>query len=356
MRARFGRESLTTNLTRAGHPDTTAVDYVIRGRAIYVEYDHRIDRKPEAKIAVLRASLPSTEDALQEIIRGFGTPTVSPERKPDADGQLPQADGFVWVDPPCGIVATVYRRAGSWWSGDVGLFVQLEALDTIRQGTSASLPYLAGTSTLAALTEQSATPAQSSTSAADGAPVAVADGHHAAEIAPPQPAGQALPAVAAGAHHATEVPAAAPPAEALKQAPAPAATTPGTRAQEAAPPQAPVESLEPGPPAAQAADEGSPAQGAKFGSYVDTLPQRIASPPPTYPANLRLMGVTGRVSLVAVVRIDGTIGDVRVVKAEPSGRGFEQAAMSGIKRWRYKPATLRGVPTESEVEVVIEFR
>src|SRR5262245_10289851 len=132
VRTRFGRESMTTNLARPGHQDTTAVDYVIRGRAIYVEYDHRIDRRPEAKIAVLRASIPSTEDALQDIVKRLGTPTVSPEREADGEGQLPAPDGFVWIDPPCGIVATIYRRSGSWWSGDVGTFLQLEALDTVR--------------------------------------------------------------------------------------------------------------------------------------------------------------------------------------------------------------------------------
>ncbi|HEX4823049.1 MAG TPA: energy transducer TonB [Candidatus Polarisedimenticolaceae bacterium] len=270
VRTRFGREPIITNLARPGRPDATVVDYVLKGRAIYVEYDHRIDKKPEAKISVLRASLPSTEDALQDAIHRLGTPTISPERKPDQDGNIPAPDGFVWVDPACGIVATVYRRAGSWWSGDVGTFLQIEAIDNVKDGTSAALPYLEGTAVLASLT-------------------------------PP-----------------------------------------------AAPPEPTVETLETAPTEATAAKLGGPA--------VDVLPQRIAAPPPTYPANLRLMGVTGHVGLVAVIRIDGTVGDVRVVKVEPPGRGFEQAALSGVKRWRYKPATVRGVPTESEVEVNIDFK
>ena len=365
VRSRFGRESLTTNLVRPGQHDTTAVDYVIRGRAIYVEYDHRIDRKPEAKIAVLRASVPSTEDAVQDIVRHFGTPTVSPERKPDGDGQLPPPDGFVWVDPSCGIVATIYRRAGSWWSGDVGTFLQLEAVDTVRQGTSAALPYLQGTSALAALT----TPPQGAAPASDDAPAPapVADGNKVAEASPPPPAAITLPTAAAAAHHATEIAPETPSAEALKSAPPPSSaaqraqpppvtTKPGTQVQETPPPQPSVESLKPEPPAAEEPESAPARPSVKFAPYVDTAPQRIASPPPAYPANLRMMGVTGRVSLVAVVRIDGTIGDVRVVKAEPSGRGFEQAATTGVKRWRYKPATLRGVPTESEVEVNIEFK
>lgn len=296
VRARYGREGVMTNLAREGQPDTTAVEYVIDKQTIYVEYDHRVDRKPEARIATLRIALPPTQESVERLIRRFGPPTVAPERRPDESGET-APDGIVWIDTHCELVAAVYRRSGSWWSGDVGTFFQLDTLDAVRRGRSPASAYVAGTAALAPATA-----------------TATAAGATAAESAPPPPAADG---------------AAAPPAAAAAD-PVPADPTPA--------------------PAI-----ATSAQAVSF-SGVDQLPQRIASAPPIYPANLRLMGVTGRVTLAVTVRTDGTVGDVRVAKAEPPDRGFEPAAVAAVKRWRYKPATLRSVPTEAEVEVVIDFR
>ena len=50
----------------------------------------------------------------------------------------------------------------------------------------------------------------------------------------------------------------------------------------------------------------------------------------------------GVVVMSAVIRKDGTVGDVEVLGCVPRHQGLEQAAMKAIKRWRYEPATKDG--------------
>jgi len=45
---------------------------------------------------------------------------------------------------------------------------------------------------------------------------------------------------------------------------------------------------------------------------------------------------------------------VRVESSEPPGV-FDRAATGAVKRWRYEPATVDGVPTEAELRISIRF-
>jgi TonB family protein len=315
VRSRLGREGVAATLVRDGRPDTTSVEYVVGDRTIYIEYDHRIDRKPEAKVALLRTAIQPSEEAIQGLVRRFGPPTVGP-----AEGSQ---DPVVWLDTPCGVAATVYRRAGSWWSGDVGTFLQLDTMEVARAGLSPASPYLAGAPAVQP-------EAAERTVAADGAAAAGVAAVAASDPPAPTPA----PTDGVPSDGSVPPPVSDPPP--APSDPAPAITPPETAVQAAEPDALP----------------GYTPSTIAF----DRLPERIAAAPPVYPANLRLMGVKGRVELALTVRVDGTVGDVRVVKADPPGRGFEPAAMAAVKRWRYRPATLRSVPTEAEVAVVIEFK
>jgi protein TonB len=63
--------------------------------------------------------------------------------------------------------------------------------------------------------------------------------------------------------------------------------------------------------------------------------------------------VQGIAVVSCVVRPDGTVGDVEVVRSLDSSFGLDEEAVKAAKRWRFRPGTLRGEPVS--VRVVIEM-
>ena len=77
--------------------------------------------------------------------------------------------------------------------------------------------------------------------------------------------------------------------------------------------------------------------------------QRVS---PNYPSTALRMHITGKVTLSAVIRKDGSVGDVKMV----SGSAFlRESAINAVKQWRYTPAMLDGSPVESSAEIVLNF-
>jgi TonB family protein len=68
----------------------------------------------------------------------------------------------------------------------------------------------------------------------------------------------------------------------------------------------------------------------------------------------RRAGVNGDVVLEIVVRHDGSVGDVRVVRR--LGSGLDERAVQAVRQWRFSPARRQGVPVDVIVEVAVEFR
>jgi protein TonB len=96
--------------------------------------------------------------------------------------------------------------------------------------------------------------------------------------------------------------------------------------------------------------EGDPAgmEGGMVGGRVGAiaLPEN-ADPPepladnekPVYPQEARATGKTGTVVLKVIIRADGTVVDVQVMRGEEP---FVSAAVAAVKKWRYKPARVQG--------------
>jgi TonB family protein len=89
------------------------------------------------------------------------------------------------------------------------------------------------------------------------------------------------------------------------------------------------------------------------GSGVEP-PRLIREVRADYTDEARRAGVTGEVLLEIVVRHDGTVGDVRVVRG--LGSGLDQRAAQAVRQWRFAPARLKGAPVDVVVEVAVEFR
>jgi TonB family protein len=67
----------------------------------------------------------------------------------------------------------------------------------------------------------------------------------------------------------------------------------------------------------------------------------------------RRRNLTGEVILEIVVRRDGSVGDVTVLRG--LGAGLDQRAVAAVRQWRFDPARRRGAPVDVIVEVAVEF-
>jgi TonB family protein len=85
-----------------------------------------------------------------------------------------------------------------------------------------------------------------------------------------------------------------------------------------------------------------------------TAPVATGKVDPAYPAELMRNGVEGTVVLYAVIRSDGSVGEVRVL------RGFDarldENARIALSRWHFRPATKNGAAVDLEAVVQIPFR
>ncbi|MEA2568668.1 MAG: hypothetical protein QOI24_669 [Acidobacteriota bacterium] len=85
-----------------------------------------------------------------------------------------------------------------------------------------------------------------------------------------------------------------------------------------------------------------------------TQPEEVDRVVPQYPSMARRAGVAGSVVIRGIVRRDGTIDDVEVIKDLPYGLG--DAARDAVRRWRFRPATFRGEPIDVYYTVTVNFR
>lgn len=91
----------------------------------------------------------------------------------------------------------------------------------------------------------------------------------------------------------------------------------------------------------------------RAGSGIEP-PTLVREVKPDYTEDARRRGVEGDVVMEIVVRRDGSVGDVRVLQG--LGHGLDERAAAAVRRWRFNPATRRGVPVDVLVEVAMEFK
>jgi TonB family protein len=102
-----------------------------------------------------------------------------------------------------------------------------------------------------------------------------------------------------------------------------------------------------------------PASADRSGVYAavpagGTQPEELDRVIPRYPPMARRMGIQGAVVVRGIVRRDGTIDNVEVIKDLPQGLG--DAAADAVRRWRFRPATYRGEPIDVYYTVTVNFR
>jgi TonB family protein len=75
---------------------------------------------------------------------------------------------------------------------------------------------------------------------------------------------------------------------------------------------------------------------------------------PIYTEDGRRRGIEGDVELEVVVRADGSVGAIRILRG--LGAGLDQRASEAVRQWRFSPARRFGTPVDVLVEVSVEFR
>ncbi|HZA14346.1 MAG TPA: TonB family protein, partial [Myxococcaceae bacterium] len=73
----------------------------------------------------------------------------------------------------------------------------------------------------------------------------------------------------------------------------------------------------------------------------------------TYPPGALAEGITASVRLRITIAADGSVASAEV--AEPSGHGFDEAALDAVRRFRFSPAEVDGVPAPVQIEYVYNF-
>jgi TonB family protein len=75
---------------------------------------------------------------------------------------------------------------------------------------------------------------------------------------------------------------------------------------------------------------------------------------PAYPMELMRDNVSGTVTLRAIIRTDGSVGDIKVVNG--ADKRLDRYAAQALSRWHFFPAERNGTPVDVEAIVMIPFK
>lgn len=94
-----------------------------------------------------------------------------------------------------------------------------------------------------------------------------------------------------------------------------------------------------------------PARPVRLSAYE--MPRKVHDVAPIYPPIAQRAGVEGVVIIEAVIAVDGSVRDARVLRSVAL---LDRAALDAVKQWRYAPTRLNGVAVPVIVTVTVQFR
>lgn len=86
---------------------------------------------------------------------------------------------------------------------------------------------------------------------------------------------------------------------------------------------------------------------------LDQRPVPTFQPQPVYPYELKRIGVTGEVALGFIITSTGSVRDPYIIRS--TRREFEDAAMQGVLKWKFRPGKKAGAAVDSRATIVIPF-
>jgi periplasmic protein TonB len=85
-----------------------------------------------------------------------------------------------------------------------------------------------------------------------------------------------------------------------------------------------------------------------------TPPKPVSTPTPDYPEDARRLGIQGTVDVHFTVGVDGKPYNITVKKSLTPE--LDEAAIKGVSKWRFKPATKDRHPIDDEIDAQVSFR
>jgi protein TonB len=89
-------------------------------------------------------------------------------------------------------------------------------------------------------------------------------------------------------------------------------------------------------------------------SQLDRQPQAIFQSPPVFPAELRREYPECTVVVGFIITAKGEVAAPYVISSEV--RRFEEAALAGVLKWKFKPGFKGGRPVNTRTQIAIYFR
>ncbi|MFY2762471.1 energy transducer TonB, partial [Arenimonas sp. MALMAid1274] len=90
------------------------------------------------------------------------------------------------------------------------------------------------------------------------------------------------------------------------------------------------------PPAAAPAPTPAPAAATPAPAARASSPVGVRTPQPPYPREAIRAGITGEVTVEISIAANGSVTNVRVVRAQPRGE-FERGVISTVRGWQFEP-------------------
>jgi periplasmic protein TonB len=120
--------------------------------------------------------------------------------------------------------------------------------------------------------------------------------------------------------------------------------------------QAAPAQLQTSPAPQTTAEKSWPPQGVvRLGQGVKA-PRLLKDVKPRYTPDAMQAGIEGIVTLEAVIRVDGTVGDVRVTRSLDREFGLDAEAISALKKWEFAAGTKDDVAVPVLVEIEMSFK
>ncbi len=86
-----------------------------------------------------------------------------------------------------------------------------------------------------------------------------------------------------------------------------------------------------------------------------TRPTLVREVKPAYTSDAMRARLQGSVFLECVVRPDGSVGQVKILRSLDSAFGLDLEAIKAARQWRFRPGTRRGEPVPVLVTIQLDF-
>jgi protein TonB len=89
---------------------------------------------------------------------------------------------------------------------------------------------------------------------------------------------------------------------------------------------------------------------------VDTLPVATRRTAAVYPSSASGLKITGTVTVNALISEKGSVVKTEIIQGIKGAVGFDQAAVQAVRRWKFEPATIKGIKVKVWVPIDIVFK